>query len=492
MIKESKPAYRKILKTLLEPVVDDANKLIYKVNARGRNLLNANRYAADSTSPSVRYTDLANSSAYQRLQKLKQMGLTPAQLADTNRNNLYSVYDYAPGRRTQLRSWLDGAVNKANSMGHNTLATTGPANSFNGNRLAESVAGVLAGDTMLARNFNPKLSSLTVLQARQPFVLGPDFSDVPFLEYGNRLAGNTTERLITRPAGWKDSPTVATPRVRSDKGLTVARPGQPWNPLERNMLTQLDPQTLRPLQKYDMPVDGSAVSNTVRSTPDAKKPGLFSWLKDIFKPSQPKKKNSKLEDLLAGPTENPRPSGMYHTLSNGAEQAGDVELLPYFETVTSLGTPESIAKAKGLYVRATDDVMKRLKEAGLPTDTTTLYALQGNDQGRLFHAARRSLLKPTVENLYPGQVDEATKTLQRINKTAPFEVTHNPHTDKRWLSASAPAVGPFYGGFEPTDKLVRVPVSMYTQLAREAGSDVPSLEWLKEVAGALEKTHRLM
>ena len=491
MIKKAKPAYQKILKTLLEPVIDDSNKLIYKVNARGRKLLNANRYAADSTIPSVRYTDLANSSVVQRLQKLKQMGLTPAQLANTNRNNLHSVYGYAPGRRTQLRSWLDGAISKANDMGHNTLTKTGPANSFNGNRLAESVAGVLAGDTMLGRNFNPRLSSLIVLQARQPFVLGPDFSDVPFLEYGNRLAGNTTERFITRPAGWKDSPTVAT-RARSDKGLTVARPEQPWNPLERNLLTQRDPQTLHPLQKYDIPVDGSAASGVVRSTPDSKKPGLFSWFKAIFKPSQPKKKNSKLEDLLTGPTENPRPSGMYHTLSNGAEQAGDIEFLPYLETVTKLGTPESIAKAKGLYVRATDDVMKRLEEAGLPSDTTTLYALQGNDQGRLFHAARRSLLKPTIENLYPGQIDEATKTLQRINKAAPFEVSHNPHADKRWLSASAPAVGPFYGGFAHDDKLVRIPVSMYTQLAREAGSDVPSLEWLKEVAGALEKTHRLM
>ena len=489
MIKKANPAYRKILKTLLEPVVDDANKLIYKVNARGRNLLNSNRYAQDSTTPSIRYADLANSSAAQRLQKLKRIGLTPSQL--TNRNNLYSVYDFAPGRLTQIKKWLDGAVNKANAMSHNALTAAGPAKAFNRNRLAESVAGVLAGDTMLGRNFNPKLSSLTVLQARQPFALGPDFSDVPFLEYGNRLAGNTAERFITRPDGWKDSPTVAT-RARSDKGLTVARPGQPWNPLELNMLTQLDPQTLQPLRYYDIPIDGAAVPSSVRSAPDAKKPGLFSWLKNIFKPSQTKKKNSKLEDLLAGPTEEPKPSGKYHTLSDGSTFARDVTLLPYFETITRLGTPESIAKAKGLYMRATDDVLRRLEEAGLPTDTTTLYALQGNDQGRLFHASRKSLLKPTVENLYPGQVGEATEALRRINKALPFEVVHNPHADKRWLGASAPEVGPFYGGFDPADKLVRVPVSMYTQLAREAGSNVPSIEWLKEVAGALEQTHRLM
>ena len=143
-------------------------------------------------------------------------------------------------------------------------------------------------------------------------------------------------------------------------------------------------------------------------------------------------------------------------------------------------------------MRATDDVLRRLEEAGLPTDTTTLYALQGNDQGRLFHAARKSLLKPTVENLYPGQVGEATEALRRINKALPFEVVHNPHADKRWLSSSAPEVGPFYGGFAEEDKLVRVPVSIYTQLAREASSDIPSIEWLKEVAGALEQTHRLM
>lgn len=489
MIKESKPAYRKILKTLLEPVVDDANKLLYKVNTRGRNLLNSNRYAQDSTTPSIRYADLANSSAAQRLQKLKRIGLTPSQL--TNRNNLYSVYDFAPGRLTQIKKWLDGAVNKANAMSHNALTAAGPAKAFNRNRLAESVAGVLAGDTMLARNFNPKLSSITVLQARQPFALGPDFSDVPFLEYGNRLAGNTTERFITRPDGWKDSPTVAT-RARSDKGLTIARPGQPWNPLELNILTQRDPKTLRPLKKYDIPVDGAAALAAAKSTPAAKKPGLFSWLKGVFKPSQPKPKNPKLEDLLSGPTEAHKPSGMYHTLSDGAEQASDVTTIPYFETVTRLGTPESIAKAKGLYVRATDDVLRRLKEAGLPTDTTTLYALQGNDQGRLFHAAQRSLLKPTVENLYPWQVDEATKTLRRINKAAPFEVAHNPHTNKRWLGASAPEVGPFYGGFHHTDKLVRVPVSMYTQLAREADAAAPSIEWLKEVAGVLEQTNRLM
>lgn len=491
MIKKSNPAYRKILKTLLEPVVNDANKLIYQVNARGRNLLKANRDALDANSPAIRYADLANSSAVQRLQKLKQMGLTPSQLASANRFKRYDLYGSAPGRSTQLHKWLNGAINKANAMVHNKLTTTGPAKSFNRNRLAESVAGVLAGDTMLARNFNPKLSSITVLQARQPFALGPDFSDVPFLEYGNRLAGNTTERFIARPAGWKDSPTVAT-RARSDKGLTIARPGQPWNPLERNILTQRDPHTLRTLKNYDIPVDDTAAPSMVRSAPNVKKSGLFSWIKGIFKPSQPKKKNSKLEDLLTGPTEAHKPSGMYHTLSNGAEHANDVTTIPYFETVTSLGTPESIAKAKGLYVRATDDVLRRLKEAGLPTDTTTLYALQGNDQGRLFHAAQRSLLKPTVENLYPGQVNEATKTLQRINKAAPFEVMHNPHTNKRWLGASAPEVGPFYGGFDPADKLVRVPVSMYTQLAREAGSDIPSLEWLKEVAGALEHTHRLM
>lgn len=420
------------------------------------------------------------------------MGLTPSQLASANDNTLYSVYGHAPGRRTQIKRWLDGAVDKANAMEHNALTTTGPAKSFNRNRLAESVAGVLAGDTMLARNFNPKLSSLTVLQARQPFVLGPDFSDVPFLEYGNRLAGNTTERFITRPAGWKDSPTVATPNVRSDAGLTVARPGQPWNPLERNMLTQRDPQTLSPLKKYDIPLEGTAVSDNVRSEPGAKKSGLFSWLKDIFNPSQSKKKSSELEELLTGPAEDPKPSARYYTLSNGAEQARDVEFTPYFETVTSLGTPESIAKAKGLYIRATDDVLRRLEEAGLPTDTTTLYALQGNDQGRLFHATQRSLLKPVVENLYPEQVDEATKILHRINKAAPFEVTHNPHANKRWLSASAPAVGPFYGGFAKDDKLVRVPVPMYLQLVREAGSGVPSLEWLKEVAGALEHTQRLL
>lgn len=490
MIKKSNPVYQKILKTLLEPVVDDANKLIYKVNARGRELLDANRYVQDSTRPSIRYTDLANSSVAQRLQKLKQRGLTPAQLTSTNRNNLYSVYGSAPGRLVQIKKWLDGAVNKANAMEHNVLTTTGPANSFNGNRLAESVAGVLAGDTMLARNFNPKLSSLTVLQARHPFVLGPDFSDVPFLEYGNRLAGNTTERFITRPDGWKDSPIMT--RAISNKGLTIARPGQPWNPLEFNMLTQRDPQTLKLLPYHDIPVAGAVTANAAKSTP-VKKPGLFSWFKDIFKPSQPKPKNPKLEDLLTGTTDANKNSGMYYTLSDGSTFASDVTLLPYFETVANLGTPESIAKAKGIYVRATDDVLRRLEEAGLPTDTTTLYALQGNDQGRLFHAARRSLLKPTVENLYPGQVDEATRTLQRINKAAPFEVAHNPYANKRWLSASAPEVGPFYGGFdEDVDKLVRVPVSMYTQLAREAGSTVPSLEWLKEVAGALEQTHRLM
>lgn len=490
MIKESKPAYRKILKTLLEPIVDDTNKLLYKVNARGRNLLNANRQSQNYTTPSIRYTDLANSSAAQRLQTLKQMGLTPSQLADVNKQSLYSVYDSAPGRLTQIKKWLNGAVNKANAMSHNALTAEGPAKAFSRNRIAESVAGVLAGDTMLARNFNPKISSMTVLQAQQPFALGPDFSDVPFLEYGNKLAGNTTERLITRPDGWKDSPTVAT-RARSDKGLTIARPGQPWNPLELNMLTQRDPQTLKPLQQYDIPVAGAAAANTAQSTP-AKKPGLFSWLKDIFKPSQSKPKNPKLEDLLAGPSEVQKPSGLYHTLSDGAEQAGDLTNMPYFETVAKLGTPESIAKAKGLYVRATDDVLRRLEEAGLPTDTTTMYALQGNDQGRLFHAAQRSLLKPTVENLYPGQVDEATKTLRRINKAAPFEVANNPHAQKRWLGASAPEVGPFYGGFEPTDKLVRVPVSMYTQLAREADAAAPSIEWLKELAGALEQTNRLM
>ena len=491
MIKKAKPAYQKILKTLIEPVVNNANKLEYKINARGRDLLNANRYQTADTDSSIRYTDLANSSAAQRLQKLKQMGLTPAQLARANRFKRYALYGTAPGRLAQLNKWLHGAVSKANAMGHNALTTAGPAKSFNGNRIAESVAGILAGDTMLARNFNPKLSSLTVLQARQPFALGPDFSDVPFLEYGNRLAGSTTERLVTRPAGWKDSPTVAT-RARSDKGLTIAHPGQPWNPLERNMLTQKDPQTLQPLRRYDIPIDGSASPYMEPGEQYGKKPGLFSWLKDIFKPAQLKKKNSKLEDLLAGPAEEPKPSGRYHTLSDGSTLASEVTLAPYFETVTRLGTPESIAKAKGLYVRATDDVLRRLEEAGLPTDTTTLYALQGNDQGRLFHAARKSLLKPTVENLYPGQVGDATEALRRINKALPFEVVHNPHADKRWLSSSAPEVGPFYGGFKEEDKLVRVPVSIYTQLAREASSDIPSIEWLKEVAGSLEQTQRLM
>lgn len=164
----------------------------------------------------------------------------------------------------------------------------------------------------------------------------------------------------------------------------------------------------------------------------------------------------------------------------GYTQAGN----KFYETmVKGMGTKDSFVDADGLYMAATDDVYKEMVRQGFEAKPITFRELQGDDQGRLFHGAFRSLRKPIVENLYNAKdAPEARNLIEELLSYTPSPGgIRSEAANYRWLS---PFVGRIleYGGF-PHDydaKFIKVPVSVYNAIVKNTPNNAPKMEVIRD------------
>lgn len=172
----------------------------------------------------------------------------------------------------------------------------------------------------------------------------------------------------------------------------------------------------------------------------------------------------------------------------GYTQAGN----KFYETmVKGMGTKDSFVDAEGLYMAATDDVYKEMARQGFEAKPITFRELQGDDQGRLFHGASRSLRKPIIENLYNAKdAPEARNLIEEL-------LSHHPSpggirseaADYRWLSPFAGRVLE-YGGF-PHDydaKFIKVPVSVYNAIVKNTPNNAPKMEAIRDAVRQARET----
>lgn len=156
----------------------------------------------------------------------------------------------------------------------------------------------------------------------------------------------------------------------------------------------------------------------------------------------------------------------------------------FYESIfKDMGTKDSPVTAEGLYLAESDDVYKEMARQGFSAKPITFRGLQGNDQGRLFHGAFRSLRKPIIENLYNAkEAPEARNLIEELLSYHPAPGgIRSEAADYRWLS---PFVGRVleYGGF-PHDydaKFIKVPVSVYNAIVKKTPNHAPSMDILRD------------
>lgn len=164
----------------------------------------------------------------------------------------------------------------------------------------------------------------------------------------------------------------------------------------------------------------------------------------------------------------------------------------FYESIfKGTGTKDSPVKAEGLYLAESDDVYKEMARQGFSAKPITFRELQGNEQGRLFHGAFRSLRKPTIENLYNAkEAPEARNLIEELLSYHPSPGgIRSEAADYRWVS---PFVGRVleYGGF-PHDydaKFIKVPVSVYNAIVKNTPNNAPKMDAIRDAVRQARET----
>lgn len=164
----------------------------------------------------------------------------------------------------------------------------------------------------------------------------------------------------------------------------------------------------------------------------------------------------------------------------------------FYESIfKGMGAKDSPVTAEGLYLAESDDVLKEMARQGFEAKPITFRELQGDDQGRLFHGAFRSLRKPIIENLYNAkEAPEARNLIEELLSYHPSPGgIRSEAADYRWVSPFAGRVLE-YGGF-PHDydaKFIKVPVSVYNAIVKQTPNNAPKMEAIRDAVRQAKET----
>lgn len=155
----------------------------------------------------------------------------------------------------------------------------------------------------------------------------------------------------------------------------------------------------------------------------------------------------------------------------------------YESIVKGMGTKDSFVDAEGLYLAESDDVLKEMARQGFEAKPITFRELQGNDQGRLFHGAFRSLHKPIIENLYNAKdAPEARNLIEELLSHTPSPGgIRSEAADYRWVSPFTGRVLEYAGLPHDYDaKFIKVPVSVYNAIVKNTPNNAPKMEAIRD------------